>query len=62
VQAVVRGTSHTVVVGDLPFGAYQESAEVALAASVGHLKEGAAKRSSWRVAAGCCCAADADFV
>jgi Ketopantoate hydroxymethyltransferase len=33
VQAVVRGTSHALVVGDLPFGAYQESAEVALGAA-----------------------------
>ncbi|HZC98766.1 MAG TPA: 3-methyl-2-oxobutanoate hydroxymethyltransferase [Actinomycetes bacterium] len=43
VQAVVRGTSHSLVVGDLPFGAYQESPEVALAASVRHLKEGGAQ-------------------
>jgi 3-methyl-2-oxobutanoate hydroxymethyltransferase len=43
VQAVVRGTSHALVVGDLPFGAYQESAEVALAAGVRHLKEGGAQ-------------------
>lgn len=43
VQAVVRGTSHALVVGDLPFGAYQESPEVALAAGVRHLKEGGAQ-------------------
>ncbi len=43
VQAVVRGTSHSLVVGDLPFGAYQESPEVALAASVRHLKQGGAQ-------------------
>jgi len=43
VQAVVRSTSHALVVGDLPFGAYQESAEVALAAGVRHLKEGGAQ-------------------
>jgi 3-methyl-2-oxobutanoate hydroxymethyltransferase len=43
VAAVVRGTSHALVVGDLPFGAYQESPEVALAASVRHLKEGGAQ-------------------
>jgi 3-methyl-2-oxobutanoate hydroxymethyltransferase len=43
VQAVVRGTSHSLVIGDLPFGAYQESPEVALAAAVRHLKEGGAQ-------------------
>jgi 3-methyl-2-oxobutanoate hydroxymethyltransferase len=43
VAAVVRGTSHALVVGDLPFGAYQESPEVALAASIRHLKEGGAQ-------------------
>jgi 3-methyl-2-oxobutanoate hydroxymethyltransferase len=43
VQAVVRGTGHALVVGDLPFGAYQESPEVALAAGVRHLKEGGAQ-------------------
>jgi 3-methyl-2-oxobutanoate hydroxymethyltransferase len=43
VQAVVRGTSHALVVGDLPFGAYQASPEVALASSVRHLKEGGAQ-------------------
>jgi 3-methyl-2-oxobutanoate hydroxymethyltransferase len=43
VQAVVRGTGHALVVGDLPFGAYQESGEVALAAGVRHLKEGGAQ-------------------
>jgi 3-methyl-2-oxobutanoate hydroxymethyltransferase len=43
VQAVVRGTSHSLVVGDLPFGAYQESPEAALAAGVRHLKEGGAQ-------------------
>ena len=43
VAAVVRGTSHALVVGDLPFGAYQESPEVALAASVRHLQEGGAQ-------------------
>ena len=43
VQAVVRGTSHALVVGDLPFGAYQQSAEAALAAAVRHLKEGGAQ-------------------
>src|SRR6266568_1441907 len=40
VAAVVRGTSHSLVVGDLPFGAYQESPGAALAAGVRHLKEG----------------------
>jgi 3-methyl-2-oxobutanoate hydroxymethyltransferase len=43
VQAVVRGTSHALVVGDLPFGAYQASPEAALAAAVCHLKEGGAQ-------------------
>jgi 3-methyl-2-oxobutanoate hydroxymethyltransferase len=43
VQAAVRGTSHALVVGDLPFGAYQESPEAALAAAVRHLKEGGAQ-------------------
>ena len=43
VQAVVRGTRHSLVVGDLPFGAYQESPKVALAAGVRHLKEGGAQ-------------------
>jgi 3-methyl-2-oxobutanoate hydroxymethyltransferase len=43
VQAVVRDTSHSLVVADLPFGAYQESVEVALAASVRHLQQGGAQ-------------------
>jgi len=43
VAAVVRGTSHSLVVGDLPFGAYQESPGAALAAGVRHLKEGGAQ-------------------
>ena len=43
VQAVVRGTSHALIVGDLPFGAYQESPEAALVAAVRHLKEGGAQ-------------------
>lgn len=43
VAAVVRGTSHSLVVGDLPFGAYQASPEAALSASVRHLKEGGAQ-------------------
>jgi 3-methyl-2-oxobutanoate hydroxymethyltransferase len=43
VQAVVRGTSHALVIGDLPFGAYQASPEAALAAGVRHLKEGGAQ-------------------
>jgi 3-methyl-2-oxobutanoate hydroxymethyltransferase len=43
VQAVVRGTSRALVVGDLPFGAYQESPKAALATGVRHLKEGGAQ-------------------
>jgi ketopantoate hydroxymethyltransferase len=43
VQAVVRGTSHSLVIGDLPFGAYQASPEAALSASVRHLQEGGAQ-------------------
>ncbi len=54
VQAVVRGTSHALVVGDLPFGAYQESPEAALAAGVRHLKEGGAQASSWKGAVRSC--------
>jgi 3-methyl-2-oxobutanoate hydroxymethyltransferase len=43
VAAVVRGTSHALVVGDLPFGAYQASPEAALSASVRHLQQGGAQ-------------------
>ena len=40
--AVVRGTSRAMVVADLPFGSYQESAGAALAAATRFLKEAGA--------------------
>ncbi len=40
--AVVRATNRAMVVADLPFGSYQASAEVALAAAVRFLKEAGA--------------------
>jgi 3-methyl-2-oxobutanoate hydroxymethyltransferase len=43
VQAVVRGTSNVLVVGDLPFGSYQAGPDIALANAVRHLKEGGAQ-------------------
>jgi 3-methyl-2-oxobutanoate hydroxymethyltransferase len=42
VQAVVRGTRTALIVADLPLGAYQGSAELALGSAVRHLKEGGA--------------------
>lgn len=42
VQAVVRGTSKSLVVADLPFGSYQESVEQALNTAVTFVKEGGA--------------------
>ena len=38
--AVARGSHHALLVGDLPFGAYQESPEQALASAARLLKEG----------------------
>ena len=43
VQAVVRGTSRALVVGDLPFGSYQAGPQIALASAVRHMKEGGAQ-------------------
>jgi len=43
VQAVVRGTSRALVVGDLPFGSYQAGPQIALASAVRQLKEGGAQ-------------------
>src|SRR5260370_4081932 len=40
--AVVRGTSRAMVVADLPFGSYQGSPEMALAAATRFLKEAGA--------------------
>lgn len=42
VRAVVRGASTSMVVGDLPFGSYQESPEQALRTATRFLKEGGA--------------------
>ncbi len=43
VRAVVRGAPHALVVADLPFGSYQESAQQAVATGVRFLKEGGAQ-------------------
>ncbi len=40
VRAVVRATRHTLVVGDLPFGSYEEGPTQALRTAVRFLKEG----------------------
>lgn len=42
VQAVVRGTQKALVVADLPFGSYQQSAEQALETAVEFIKRGGA--------------------
>ena len=42
VRAVSRGAPHALVVGDLPFGSYQESAAQALGTAVRFMKEGGA--------------------
>lgn len=42
VRGVVRGSRRALVVADLPFGTYQESAEQALATAVRFIKEGGA--------------------
>jgi 3-methyl-2-oxobutanoate hydroxymethyltransferase len=42
VRAVARSIRHALVVGDLPFGSYQESATQALRTSVRFMKEGGA--------------------
>jgi hypothetical protein len=41
----------TLVAGDLPFGAYQESAEAALAAGSATSRRAAPRQSSWKAAA-----------
>lgn len=43
VQAVVRGTAHTLVVADLPFGSYQSGPVAALSAAARYMKEGGAQ-------------------
>jgi 3-methyl-2-oxobutanoate hydroxymethyltransferase len=43
VRAVVRGTSRSLVVADLPFGSYQASPEQALATATRFMKEGGAQ-------------------
>src|SRR5262245_7232619 len=43
VQAVVRGTAHTLVVADLPFGSYQSGPVAALSAASRYMKEGGAQ-------------------
>jgi 3-methyl-2-oxobutanoate hydroxymethyltransferase len=40
VRAVVRSTKHTLVVGDLPFGSYEEGPAAALRTAVRFMKEG----------------------
>jgi 3-methyl-2-oxobutanoate hydroxymethyltransferase len=40
VRAVVRATQHTLVVGDLPFGSYEEGPKQALRTAVRFMKEG----------------------
>src|SRR4051812_13544420 len=40
VRAVVRATKHTLVVGDLPFGSYEEGPTQALRTAVRFMKEG----------------------
>src|SRR5262245_237779 len=40
VRAVVRATKHTLVVGDLPFGSYEEGPKQALRTAVRFMKEG----------------------
>lgn len=41
-RAVARGTAHALVVGDLPFGTYQDGPSQAMGAAVRMLKEGGA--------------------
>jgi 3-methyl-2-oxobutanoate hydroxymethyltransferase len=43
VRAVVRGSSHAMVVADLPFGSYESSPEQALATSIRFFKESGAQ-------------------
>jgi 3-methyl-2-oxobutanoate hydroxymethyltransferase len=43
VQAVVRGTRHALVVADMPFGSYQNSADQALTNATRFLQEGGAQ-------------------
>ncbi|MCA1823259.1 MAG: 3-methyl-2-oxobutanoate hydroxymethyltransferase [Mycobacteriales bacterium] len=42
IRAVTRSTRHALVVGDMPFGSYQESAAQALGTAVRFMKEGGA--------------------